>query len=234
MILATHQPIFLPWPGFFHKALRADRLVLLDEVQFPLGRGWLTRNRLKSAQGELWLSVPVRKKGRAGQRISEVELCEQSDWRYKHLESLRQHYAHAPYLDEYLPPIETVYAARPARLLDHNLALIEALAQPLGLGAKLHLQSRLAVTGKGTDLLLALCDAVGADTYLTLPPAEKYLDLDRFRAHGIAVRYAPFHPPVHPQLWGPFRYNLSTLDLLLTCGSKARPLIERAGDRSSD
>lgn len=54
MIVTTHPPIFLPWPGFFYKAWRADTMVLLDTVQFPLGRSWMTRNRLKSDQGELW------------------------------------------------------------------------------------------------------------------------------------------------------------------------------------
>jgi hypothetical protein len=48
MLAVTHQPIVLPWPGFFCKALRADALVLLDRVQCPLRRGWMHRNRLKS------------------------------------------------------------------------------------------------------------------------------------------------------------------------------------------
>ena len=51
MILTTHQPIFLPWPGFFQKMLCADAMVLLDAVQFPRGRGWMTRNRLKCGGG---------------------------------------------------------------------------------------------------------------------------------------------------------------------------------------
>jgi len=37
MIVITHQPIFLPWPGFFFKAMKADCMVLLDDVQFPQG-----------------------------------------------------------------------------------------------------------------------------------------------------------------------------------------------------
>jgi hypothetical protein len=32
-------------------------------------------------------------------------------------------------------------------------------------------------------------------------------------------------PPVYPRLWGDFRCNLSTLDLLLNCGTKARDII---------
>ena len=78
MIITTHQPIFLPWPGFFAKALHADVRVLLDTVQFPLGRSWMTRNRLKSDQGELWLRVPVWKIGKGTQRICDVAICDDS------------------------------------------------------------------------------------------------------------------------------------------------------------
>jgi hypothetical protein len=70
MVVTTHQPIFLPWPGLFYKALQADALVLLDRVQFPQGRGWLHRNRLKSDQGDHWLRVPIRKGGRGGMKSS--------------------------------------------------------------------------------------------------------------------------------------------------------------------
>lgn len=57
MILATHQPIFLPWPGFFHKAAHAQCMVLLDDVQFPRGKSRLNRNRLKDEDGTIWLTV---------------------------------------------------------------------------------------------------------------------------------------------------------------------------------
>ena len=34
-----------------------------------------------------------------------------------------------------------------------------------------------------------------------------------------------FRPPVYPQLWGDFIYNLSALDLLLNCGPKSREIV---------
>jgi WbqC-like protein family len=89
MIITTHQPIFLPWPGFFAKALHADVMVLLDTVQFPLGRSWMMRNRLKSDQGELWLRVPVWKTGKGTQRICDVAICDDSPWPRKHHLSMR-------------------------------------------------------------------------------------------------------------------------------------------------
>jgi hypothetical protein len=219
MIVTTHQPFFLPWPGFFFKALQADAMVLLDEVQFPLGRGWMNRNRLKSEQGELWLTVPVWKKGRGMQIIREVEICDTTDWRRIHLRGLRQNYAHAPYRKEYLPAVETIYERGHRRLVELNLALIRFLWEVLGLKSRLLLQSELKVHGQGSELLVSVCRALGADGYLTLPIVEKYLDQDRFQRSGVKLIFAPFSPPVYPQLWGEPRYNLSTLDMLLNCGS---------------
>jgi hypothetical protein len=225
MIVTTHQPIFLPWPGLFYKARQADIVVLLDAVQFPLGRGWMNRNRLKSQHGELWLTVPVWKKRRGRQRIGDVEICEDTDWRRKHLVSLEQQYAHAPYLAEHLPAIAAIYARRDRRLLDLNLAIIRHLAGTLGIEARFVLQSELGASGRGTELLVNVCRALGADRYATLSPVEKYLDLARFAAGGIEVRFARYAPPVYPQLWGEFRHNLAALDLLLNCGPKAADIL---------
>ncbi len=227
MVVATHQPIFLPWPGLFFKAAKADVLVLLDRVQFPLGRGWMTRNRLKSEQGELWLRVPVHKKGRGLQRIDEVELFEAADWRGKHLRGVRQNYARAPYLEDYLPQLRAIYEADHRRLVDLNLALIRFLMAALNLDVDLRLQSQLGVQGRGTALLVHVCEAVGARSYLAFPTLQKYLDVPQMQAAGLNVQFVPFHPPVYPQLWGDFIYNLSTLDLLLNCGPRSREILRR-------
>ncbi len=228
MIVTTHQPIFLPWPGFFYKAYQADAMVLLDTVQFPLGRGWMTRNRLKCEQGELWLTIPVWKKGKGKQIIRDVAICGETDWRRKHLRSIRQQYANAPYLDDYLPLLETIYGRDHQRLIDLNLELIRCLWDALGLKVRLVLQSDLGVSGRGTDLLVSICRALAADTYVTLPIVEKYLDTQAFQANGIKLSFARFHPPVYPQLGGDFRYNLSALDLLLNCGPKGLDIIARS------
>jgi len=228
MIITTHQPIFLPWPGFFYKALRADTMVLLDEVQFPLGRGWMNRNRVKSDQGELWLTVPVWKKGKGEQRIRNVEICHETDWRRRHLRSLRQYYTNAPYREDYLPAIESIYTRGHRGLLDFNVDLIRMQWDALGIKCRLVSQSQIGVSGKGTNLLMSICRALNADTYVTLPIVEKYLDTEQFRASGIKPVFARFSPPVYPQLWGGFRYNLSTLDLLLNCGPKALDIIAQS------
>lgn len=227
MRITTHQPIFLPWPGFFYKACCADAVVLLDDVQFPLGRSWMTRNRLKNAQGELWLTIPVWKKGRGKQVIRDVEICDEINWRYTHSQGICYAYAHAPYLDGHRSALDSIYERPHDRLIDFNLDLIRYLWTALGLHGRLILQSEIGVSGGKSDLIVNLCRSLGADTYVTLPPVEKYLDPEKFRMNAIRLEFTQFAPPIYPQLWGDFRYNLSALDLLLTCGPKALEIITR-------
>jgi hypothetical protein len=198
MVVATHQPIFLPWPGFFYKALRADALVLLDHVQFPQGRGWLHRNRLKSDQGDHWLRVPLRKAGRGTHLIADIEICEDT---------------------------EAIYARRHRTLAALNIDLIRHLWDALGIPTKLYLTVGARYRRRGVDLLGNVCEALTADTYLALTVAAKYIDPQALGARRIALALAKFGPPVYPQLWGDFRYNVSTLDLMLNSGPKARDII---------
>ena len=80
-------------------------------------------------------------------------------------------------------------------------------------------------TGKGTGLLVELCRALGATTFLTLAPAKKYLEADLFAQAGTELRPFNYVAPVYPQLWGDFLANLSAFDLVLNCGPKARDIV---------
>ena len=55
--VAIMQPYFYPYAGYFRLFSRADLFVLYDCVQFPR-RGWVHRNRLTGASGQLqWLTL---------------------------------------------------------------------------------------------------------------------------------------------------------------------------------
>ena len=69
MIVAIHQPQYLPWLGYFDKIDKADIFVLLDDVQYKKNE-WQNRNKILTATGWQWLTVPV--KYNFGQKINEV------------------------------------------------------------------------------------------------------------------------------------------------------------------
>lgn len=229
MMIACHQPNFMPWPGLFFKAMMAERLVLLDDVQFPLGGSWVNRNRLKNDQGELWLTVPVWKRGRSLQRIHQVEICNEENWQKKHLYSLEHAYKHAPYWDEHGRFCREIYHNRWHGLLELNLIILDHLRVSLGIAQPFLRTSTLTIEAKGSQRLVEICKDLGARKYLTIASSHKYLDEDLFHRHGIQVVYYKYEPPIHPQLWGDFIANLSVLDLLLTCGPKSAGMIRQAG-----
>jgi hypothetical protein len=228
MIVASHQPIFMPWAGFFRKADQADVMVILDLVQYPQGRSWMARNRFKSDKGEMWLTVPVLKTGKGKQAIRDVEICNESDWQFKHVQGLRHQYARAPYRRDFLTEIESILTANQTLLIDLNLDLIRFLIRALGVRSRLVLQSEVGVVGTGTSLLISVCKALQANEYVALPSAAQYLDKGDFETNNISLGFAQFHQRAYPQLWGDFRYNLSVLDLLLNCGPRSLEIINQS------
>lgn len=227
MIIACHQPNFLPWTGFFYKLFLADMLILLDDVQFARGFTWVNRNRLKCAQGELWLTVPVWKKGRGLQKINEVEVFNEANWPHKHIQSISQNYTHAPYLDDHILFLKELYQRKWRRLLDLNCEVLTYLKSALGIKKKFILQSDLGVQDRGSNLLVEICKKTEADVYISSLASKKYLNEGVFKNNGVTIKYYNFIPPTYPQLWGDFIPNLSVLDLLLNWGGKSLEIIRK-------
>lgn len=225
MILSANQPYFFPFPGFFYKAYLSDVFVILDDVQFPRGTTWITRNRFKNDQGSLWLTVPVKKKGLGLQKIDAIRICYDGRWPRKHLESLKNAYSRAPYFKVHLDFLEALCSTKFEKLIDLNLRIIRYFLQQLKIETQVVLSSELGIRSTGDKRLIEICREMGASRFLAQSPAQKYLDADRFADAGI--RLAQFKPPllVYPQLWGSFIPNLSLLDLIFNCGPKGRDIM---------
>ncbi len=227
MIVSATRPYFCPYSGFFYKAQLSDVLVMLDDVQLPQGTTWITRNRFKNDQGILWMTVPVWKKGLGMQQINEVRICYEGRWPRKHIASLRSAYGDAPFISGHLGFIEETFSGRFERLIDLNLSIIAHLMKALQIETKIVLLSDLSARARGTELLIEICKATNAPTFLVQRQAEKFLDVDLFQKHGIELRSFTYAPPVYPQLWGDFLANLSAFDLVLNCGPRAHDIIIR-------
>src|SRR5215467_2598883 len=107
MIVTIHQPNYLPWSGFFHKMSQSDKFVLLDTVPFSKN-SYQNRCKIKTPQGETWLTIPVRTSGRFGQLTNEVEVDPSSGWTLRHWRTIEQNYRRAPYfrfIAEYFEPV---------------------------------------------------------------------------------------------------------------------------------
>src|SRR5262249_27679866 len=137
MKIAIMQPTYLPWLGYFDLADEVDLFVLLDNVQFAK-RSWQQRNRIKTAAGLAWLTVPVNVKGRYDQLISEATFSEPG-FADTHLRTLAHNYAKAPYYKEYYPPLADALkqSAATGRVAGLNGGLIRFFCETLGIKTKL-------------------------------------------------------------------------------------------------
>lgn len=223
--LAIMQPTFLPWAGYFALIDRVDRFVLLDDVQFDK-RSWQQRNRIKTANGPLWLSVPVLTKGRRDQSILEAQIQPEARFAQTALKTLEHAYAKAPHYAAVMDRIGPAFDAAEEGLCALNIALIAALCDLMGLEADIVRSSDTPVASAKAQRLADLCTAHGATRYLSPPGSKDYLEGDRALGDaGIKLAYFSYSHPVWPQLHGAFEPYMSTLDLVMNALPDALAII---------
>jgi hypothetical protein len=119
-------------------------------------------------------------------------------------------------------------------LVDLNVAAITYLAEALGIRTKLVMASSLPVPAEleATDRLISICQAVGANTYLSGVGGREYLDLAPFKEAGIGVLFQAFQTQPYPQRFGAFVPDLSIVDLLFNCNDQSLQIMRQGREES--
>ena len=238
MIVAIHQPSYLPWLGYLDRMARADLFVVLDHVQFERGNFQnRTMIRIDGPRGyeQRWLTVPVVQRSQK-ERILDKEIDNRLEgaraWGPIHFSTLRHAYRDAPYINLYAKALKQILEARWERLVDLDGALLELLRASFGIRTPLVKSSELGVEGMKSGLVLNICREVGADVFLGgMGGSRRYLDTAAFARAGIGVQWQAFRHPVYPQCGAaPFVPGLSALDLLLNCGPQSRAFLLARAD----
>ena len=231
MRLAAHQPQYLPWLGYFHKMDCADVFVLLDTVQYKKNE-WQNRNRIRTASGWQWMTVPVHY--RYPMSIREVLVDDTSGWRRKHVEALRQSYGRASHKDAILPRLVALLDRPLQSLSAINIESIRLLAGLLGVETRVAVASTLEGVAEGADeRLIDLCRRFGCTTYLAGQGGHDYMNLDLWRSSGIEVEFQEFRHPVYSQGRGGFEPNLSAVDFLMHQGPGSAERLEARHTRAA-
>lgn len=228
MLVGIHQPHYLPWLRYFEKIARSDVFIVLDVVDYTKN-GWQNRNKIKTQYGVSLLTVPVH--AHLATPIHEIRIDNRTRWSRKHLTTILQSYAHAPYLAEHRPFLEDVYGRVWERLCDLNRYMLDYFLRVLGIQTAIRYASDMHVAGTATERLISLMQAAGGTRYYSGAYAlEVYLDANQLQEAGIELVLQRWHPPVYPQLHGAFAADLSILDLLLNCGPASLRVL--LGERS--
>jgi hypothetical protein len=233
--LAVVQSNYIPWKGYFDLIAAADEFVLFDNVQYTR-RDWRNRNQIKTAQGTVWLTIPVCVKGNYEQPINETRIADRS-WAAKHWKTIRHAYARAPHFERYAAWLENLYgdAAALARLSEVNHLFLTSLCAALQIDTPIKWSTDYRLEAGRTERLIGLCEQADADHYLSGPTARGYLDVDAFAANGIRVTFFDYSGyPEYRQLHGPFTQAVSVIDLLLNEGPAARSFMKAGAAAIAD
>ena len=225
-VAAIHQPGYLPYLGYFYKMARADVFIHLDNTQFANG-GFQNRNRVKTSTGEVMMTVPVAYD--FGDALNQVKICEARDWRRKHLRTLEMNYHKAPFFDRYFPAFKRLLEAKYKALAYMNIAINEWIADEFHIRPKIMNASQFPLDSRKESLVIDLCKAVGADTYLSGRGAQIYQHPQHFEDNGLRLIYAEDVCWPYNQLYKDFLPYMSSLDFLFNEGDRFRPWLAAGG-----
>ncbi len=233
-LLAAHQPNFLPYLGFFEKLRRSDLFVIRDEVLF-IERDFHHRNRIR-VNGEdnendpqfSWIGVPVTKK-RDYLRWIQIKMDAMKGkrhWKEEMAHQLRVSYGHTPYFDKHFDGLIDIVNNSSDSLVELNIDLTKYIARAFGINTPLIMASSLGLrpgnyTHKDptpSEDIVAICEAVGANKYLSGNGATSYMKMEPFEKAGIEVMFQDFTHPVYAQSFKGFLPNMSAIDALFCVG----------------
>jgi len=226
------QPTFLPWIGYFAMIAEVDTFVFLDSVQFAK-RSWQQRNRIKTPQGEEWLTVPIRNKGRRDQFIQDTLIDSDNQFAKKTIQTLTTNYSKSPFFKTYSPQIFKIIYENRFSLCELNIALIRQCAEYFGIEKSKFLRSSsLPRRSRGAGLLVSICNTLGANHYLSAPGSRAYLSgTDVFEKADIKLSYHEYEHPIYNQLYGNFLPYLCIVDLLFNEGDRSFDIIKSGVNR---
>lgn len=216
-VASIHQPQYLPYLGFFHKLIHSDIFVVLDNISFQKN-GLQNRNRIKTKQGESWLTVPVLHK--FGQAINEVRIAPDVFWNRKHWNALVSNYSRSPYFSVYGPGLKELLDRKWIHLWEVNVALIKWVLDVCSIQKPFYYASQLKARGEQSELLIDICNLLKVDRYLSGPGGKLYMDLPAFESANVEVIWQEFTSPTYTQMFPEVDFipNLSVLDALFCCG----------------
>ena len=221
MKVAINQSNYISWKGYFDMIKSVDLFILYDDVQYTR-RDWRNRNKIKTAHGLKWLTIPVNVKGKYFQKINETTISDKK-WNLNHLKTIKGCYSKTQYFEDVIPLVEHLYTtANHERISEINFHFITGICDYLGINTKIVFSSEYNLSEqRKNERLIDICKQAGAKEYISGPLAKDYIVKDKFDEAGIKLTWMNYDDYLeYPQLHGDFVHKVSILDVLFNCGKK--------------
>lgn len=233
--IAIMQPTYMPWLGYFAMIDQVDIFIFLDDVQL-VKRSWQVRNKIKSQDNELLLSIPIIKKSsREDMLICNTMYVQENNWQEKHLLSIKHSYSKALYFNDVYNFLIPLYQKEYSSIGEFTSNLIIAISRKIGIRTEFIFSSKIKKNkAKKDELLSNICIALGADNYLSAYGSAEYIEEyspgGNLVKHGIDVFYQNYTHPSYKQLGNAFILHIGVYDLLFNEGFTNSLKIIRSGN----
>jgi len=225
MKVAIHQPTYIPYLGFFSKALASDALIIFDTAQYN-ARSIHNRQKIRTAEGTQLLTIPLESKATPF-RETNINYTPHNKkvWYEKHWESIEFNYKKTPHFARFKDELLHLYTtSHPSTLGDFNLRLIRFMLEQFGIRRKVLLFSELNINHHlpASEKLAIAVNMLGGHEYLSGPSGKKYMQMEPFQERGLRVSFNDFVHPVYEQYHArydqQFVLNITALDALFNLG----------------
>ena len=216
--VAILQSNYIPWKGYFDIINSVDEFILYDEVQYTKN-DWRNRNKIKTPDGLLWLTIPVYHS--LSQKINEIKISDKI-WGKKHWKTISQNYSKAKYFKEYKDIFEKLYNIEEEYLSIINYNFIIEINKILNIKTKISWSTDYKLVQGKTERLVDLCRQSGATEYISGPSAKDYINEELFHNENIKIKWIDYSGyPEYKQLFPPFEHGVSVIDLIFNEGINA-------------
>jgi hypothetical protein len=208
------QPYFFPYVGYFQLIAAVDVFVVYDNIQYTKN-GWINRNRICRNGEAVTFTLPLKAAS------DYLDVCERelaTDFkRDKLLNQIKGAYHRATFFSGIFPLIERIILYDERNLFRYLHHSICRLCEFLAIDTEIRVSSTIAVDHelKKQDKVLALCNSVGARTYVNAIGGVELYSSDTFQANGIELKFIRSMPFEYAQFGDRFVPLLSIIDVLM-------------------
>jgi hypothetical protein len=222
------QPAYLPWLGYFDRIEMSDIMIYLDDVFLDTNSktNFINRNKINTAQGPIWLTVPIKRKNSFSlKKIKEYEVV-QDNWMKKHLKTIDFNYKNTEYFNLYYDQLKEIYYSDWDNLVDLIYRLNNFFLNILNINTEIHKASEFNIEEVKNDYILNLCKEKKAEKYISGIFGKNYLNQEQFEKEKIQILFHDYLPLKYRQNFKGFSPYLSVLDVLFNCGPDSLEIIK--------
>jgi len=220
--VAILQSNYIPWKGYFDLINSVDEFILYDDMQYTR-RDWRNRNKIKTSNGLIWLTIPVEVKGKYYQKIKDTKVAD-FKWNRKHWNAITLNYAKAACFKEFKEFFEELYLnCNEEFLSDINFKFITAISKILDIKTTITWSSNFNLAEGKAERIIGLVKDLKGDEYVSGPSAKHYINEELLSSHNIKLTWQNYEGyPVYSQLHGEFVHGVSILDLIFNEGLNSK------------